>query len=76
MPRRPITETSHGYKRATAFLKRPAGEWINEQRAEGLSWRNVANKLFLVTKGQMHVNESTLANWHKGWTAEQSEVDA
>lgn len=67
MPRRPVTQSSHGYKRATMLLKQEAGEWIDAKRQTGVSWRHVANELYLETKGQMHVNEATLASWHRAW---------
>lgn len=65
-----LTQTSHAYQRASDLLKMPAGQWIDQQQAKGLSWRHTANELYLVTKGKMHANESTLASWHRAWKAE------
>src|SRR5687767_11518713 len=73
MTRRPVTETSHGYKRASDLLKQEVGAWIDAKRQLGVSWRHIANELYLHTKGKMHANESTLANWHKAWAEQQAD---
>lgn len=63
-------DSSHQYQRASDLLKMPAGEWIDKLRFDGISWRHIANELYLVTKGRMHANETTLMRWHAQWQAE------
>ena len=53
---------------AEATLRRPLVDYIDEQRADGKSWRSVARRLERDTYGIVDVSHETLRKW---WTDRQ-----
>jgi hypothetical protein len=59
----PPTEPTPARRLATVLLEQPVGEWIAGQRDLGLSWRDVADTLAVVTHGQVVITHETARMW-------------
>jgi len=53
---------------ASVLLGKPVLVWISDQRAEGLTWRTVAQRLAAETDGRIDVTPQTVLNWAAGNT--------
>lgn len=51
------------------LLGRPVQTWIAEQRANGSSWRKVADDLRIATNGQIVVSHEAVRGWHEAVAA-------
>lgn len=56
---------------AARELGRAPGEWINERRRAGLSFRSIADELSIITDTESFVSYETLRTWHTRWVEEQ-----
>lgn len=52
---------------ASRMLRRDVGEYVAIKRAEGLSWRRLAQALSKDTRGEVDVTAETLRAWWKAW---------
>ena len=57
------TETTPSQRLATVLLEQSVQDWIAGQRSLGLSWREVAETLGIVTGGQVVVSYETIRQW-------------
>jgi len=65
------TEETHAQKLARHLLEREPGEFINDHRRDGLSWRRCATALALATAGEVTVGEQAVHDWWDRWNMAQ-----
>lgn len=58
------TETT-AQRLATLTLGQPVHEWLAARRAEGASWRSIADQLREQTRGQIDLSHEAVRQWHE-----------
>lgn len=56
---------THAQRLATILLGRDVNTWIDAQRADGRSWRDIAQLLDAATNGQVQVSHVAVMDWAK-----------
>lgn len=51
---------------ATICLGQPVREWIAARRAEGASWRSIADQMYEQTRGEIELTHEAVRQWHDG----------
>jgi hypothetical protein len=60
-----LADTTPAQKLARHLLGVPLEDWVGERRAQGESWRTIADELKMTTGGTVDVNRETLRLWHQ-----------
>lgn len=56
---------------ASIKLGRDVAPWIDELRAEGLSYRKINNRLAKLTDFEIDTSETSIRTWHRRYVHEQ-----
>jgi len=57
------TEATDKQRLATILLGEPVHEWIGDRRADGHSWRDIAQMLTTATGGSVVVSHESVRQW-------------